>query len=785
MSLKTEPWVLGISASHNGAVCLLKGDRIVAAIQEERLTRIKRHKIYGAQHSLALDYCLEAGGISAKDLSAVVVTVQGRASSPLHDVDLNAGLQTKINGTPVYKVSHHYAHGISALAASGFSEAAVLVVDGIGSPYEDLSEDECNAAMPDTKDGWEMISMYAGQGTELKAIEKHMIDGLDWISEDGDCMAKFRSLGTIFSATADQIFGNGLDAGKVMGLAPYGRPTIPIDEFFDIVDGRFVFYDKVRERFKHRDRWPLRGREYEDLACSAQTALEHAILYLARHLHDVYPSDRLCYAGGVALNSVANERIVRETPFKEVYIIAAAEDSGAAIGAAYYGLWKLTGENSRRKLVHDAVGREYQPSSVDEAISETVGVEVVRSADLVSETVDLLTNGKIVGWFQGRSELGPRALGQRSILCDPRRPDAKLILNSRVKHREAFRPFAPAVLLEEAGNWFEAYGRDIESPFMLRVWKFKEDKKDRVPGVVHVDGTGRVQTVTKEANGLFYDLIKKFHEKTGVPIILNTSFNVMGMPIVETPEDALVCMMSTGIDYCLIGNMLVKKRANILLGNDVIGRQPASQMQAAAETMASGFTASKASSPNGLERYLGTYRHATGTVTVEQTNQQLTATYNGMSTRLEPVCENTFRTAGALFDNTTLTFRAPLQGHFDVLAVKLKRDFGPIMGEAGDDLGEAVFSRVPEPVVATAGLVERITGDYWVEGKTIRVVAVDGQLAVTGPDQVCYKLVPESGHRFNVKNTPGYSLEFLPGKWNGAVEAVITQPNGVFLAKKR
>ncbi len=313
-------------------------------------------------------------------------------------------------------------------------------------------------------------------------------------------------------------------------------------------------------RFDHADRWPKRQAEYRNLASSTQIALEEALTWLAGHLKDLFPSDNLCYAGGVALNSVANERIIRESGFADVYIVPAAEDSGCAIGAAYYGLWQLTQVNTRRRLKHDAVGRCYSRDEITAAIARTPGIEVAEPADPLAEVVDLLCCGKIVGWFQGRSELGPRALGQRSILCDPRSPDAKAVLNSRVKHREEFRPFAPAVLLDEAAHWFEADGHDLASPFMLRVCRFREEKQPLVPGVAHVDGTGRIQTVTPEENGLFYQLIRKFHERTGVPILLNTSYNVMDEPIVETPEDAIWCFLSTGIDACVLEGRIVTKK---------------------------------------------------------------------------------------------------------------------------------------------------------------------------------------------------------------------------------
>jgi carbamoyltransferase len=317
------------------------------------------------------------------------------------------------------------------------------------------------------------------------------------------------------------------------------------------VHGRFQYSDEVPHSFRIEDRWPLRQQEYEDLAASVQSALEQALLYLVGRLRRLSSSQNLCLAGGVALNSVANERIIREAGFTRVYIIPAAEDSGPAIGAAYHALWRLTGENTRRRMVHDACGRLYTRSEVQAAIDRNPTIRAVHSADPVSDAVDLLCDGKIVGWFNGRSELGPRALGQRSILYDPRLPNGKEILNQRVKKREMFRPFAPSVLLEAVGDWFEVDGTDPESPFMLRVCRFRPDKRPVVPAVVHVDGSGRLQTLTPEANGPFYELVRRFYERTGVPLVLNTSFNVMGEPIVETPADAIACLLGSGLDCCV------------------------------------------------------------------------------------------------------------------------------------------------------------------------------------------------------------------------------------------
>jgi carbamoyltransferase len=554
-----QPWILGISASHNGAACLLKGDEIVVAIQEERLTRFKRHRIYGARPSLAVRYCLDYAGIEPDDLSLVVLCIQGRASDEIHDVRRDPFLNVVLHGTPTIIIPHHYGHAVSVFATSGFEESAILIVDGAGSPVTDFTLEERKLLNGSPADSWETISLYSASETNIVPLEKHVVERGAWLVMHDSEMPSFGSLGGMFSAAAQQIFGEPAEAGKVMGLAPYGRPEFLSSAFFEIANKKFCFKDNVPLKFRHDERWPNRMSEYEALASSVQAALEDALLYLVQHLRERCRSDNLCYAGGVALNSVANERIIRESGFKNVYIMPAAEDSGTAIGAAYHGLWQLTQHNSRQRILHDAPGRIYTLADVSAALDQTLNVKVVHSSNVISDAVELLCDGKIIGWFDGGSELGPRALGQRSILCDPRRPDAKDTLNRRVKMRESFRPFAPAVLLEEAANWFEFDGATPESPFMLRVCQVRNERKDEAPAVVHVDGTGRLQTLTRENNGRFYELVKQFHRKTGVPILLNTSFNRMGQPIIETPADAIQCLLDTGLDCCVFEDRIVFK----------------------------------------------------------------------------------------------------------------------------------------------------------------------------------------------------------------------------------
>ena len=558
--MNDHPWILGISASHNGSACLLKGDEIVVATQEERLSRIKRHRIFGAGPSRAVAHCLDYAGIDPAELSLVVLCIQGKATDKTHNISSDPFLNVLTHRIPTITIPHHYGHAVSVFATSGFAESAVLIVDGTGSPAADFTPGERKILNGNSHDGWETISLYHASGTTIVPLEKHAVDCGAWlVMHDGE-MPSFGSLGGMFSAAAQQIFGEASEAGKVMGLAPYGQAEFPSSDFFDIANGRFHFKDTVPLRFRHPERWPNWANEYAMLAGSVQAALEDALLYLVRHIRELCRSDNLCYAGGVALNSVANERIIRESGFKNVYIMPAAEDSGTAIGAAYHGLWQLTQHNSQRPILHDAPGRIYSPAEVSQTLAETADVRVVYSTDVISDAVELLCDGKIIGWFDGGSELGPRALGQRSILCDPRRPDAKDTLNRRVKMRESFRPFAPAVLLEEAPNWFDFGDTSAESPFMLRVVDVKHEKRDQIPAIVHVDGTGRVQTLTRENNGRFYHLVKKFYKKTGVPVLLNTSFNRMGQPIIETPGDAVQCLLSTGLDCCVFEDRIVFKK---------------------------------------------------------------------------------------------------------------------------------------------------------------------------------------------------------------------------------
>ena len=552
-------WVLGVAASHNGAACLLRDGEVVVAIQEERVTRQKRAFIEGHDDSFAIRYCLDRAGIEPAQLAAAVVC------SPLGaeytHIEKNPFLELERHGVPLWTMPHHLGHAVAAFATSGFHDAAVLIVDGMGSPWSELPEDERAVAVvaPHLGDDRSLVhehaSLYDARGTSLAPLEKHVsaIGRIVKRYQAGETgVPPFESLGGIFNSAAVQIFGQFHEAGKVMGLAPFGEPTIPVAELFSFDDGTFRFHELELSRF-----------EKEAVAASAQAAVEAGVLLLVQRLRATSKSTNLVYAGGVALNSITNERIVREGGFDAVYIMPAAEDSGTAIGAAYYGAWKLGAENLHRRLERDAVGRPYTVAEIDHAIDDAPSVTRVAAPSAeasIAKTVELLVEGKILGWFEGGSELGPRALGQRSLLCDPRPAGMKDHLNARVKFREGFRPFAPMVLREDVCAWFDIDDAQADSPFMLRICDVRPDKRARVPAVVHVDGTGRLQTITRASHPALHAVISAFKAKTGVPILLNTSFNVAGEPIVETPDDALWCMLYTGVDACVLEGRIVTKR---------------------------------------------------------------------------------------------------------------------------------------------------------------------------------------------------------------------------------
>jgi carbamoyltransferase len=564
-------WVLGIAGSHDGAHCLLRGGRIVCASREERLTGVKRARVRAGRGGLGLRYCLDAAGITVNDLAVVVSANQRSARHAENDVTLNPQLRS-IPHLRRMTVTHHLAHAASAVACSGFNRCAVLVCDGSGSPFADLDVvaracalDSTNGALDETS---EHLTLFRAAGAQITPIEVHVCR--NWVDKKRDGMWHFNSLGGMFSAVARQIFGSPNEAGKVMGLAPYGRPCFPIEEFLVIDDYRIRFTNGVQRYFQHDARWPENPERYRDLAASVQAALEHTLLHLVRRLRAITDERHLCLAGGVALNSVANERILRDGGFDDVFIVPAADDSGTAIGAAYLGHWASGGSFGAERIRVDGHGRVFDESELMTAIAQMPDLKVDAPDDLLDETVTRLRRGEIGGWFMGGAEFGPRALGQRSIVASPLAHNAKDRINAGVKFRESFRPFAPAVLAEHADRWFSFGATPASSPFMLRVVPFLPDRAREVPAVVHVDGTGRLQTLTRGDNGRFYELVKRFFDATGVPILLNTSMNLRDEPIVETPEDALWMLLGTDLSFCVVGDRLVTKRKDARLILDYV-----------------------------------------------------------------------------------------------------------------------------------------------------------------------------------------------------------------------
>jgi len=453
---------------------------------------------------------------------------------------------------------HHQSHAASAFFASPFEDAAILTIDGVGE--------------------WTTTSYGYGSGNKITLTHE----------------IKFpHSLGLLYSAFT-QYLGFKVNSGeyKVMGLAPYGKPVyydLIMENMIDLKDdGSFklnmdyfaytyaqqMINDKFVELFGHPPREPEAKIEQHhcDIAMSIQRVTEEVMLRMVNHLYEETGQKNLCMAGGVALNSVANGRIIRETPFEEVFIQPTAGDAGG-IGVATFIWFNILGNKhdvahksnpngirtgpEKDLMQNSYLGPEYSNDEIKRFLDEKeVVYEELGREELLKRTAEIIAGKRVVGWFQGRMEWGPRALGNRSILADPRDKEMKDIVNLKVKFRESFRPFAPTVLLDKAAEYFEL---DRQSPYMLLVAQVREDKKRVIPAVTHVDGSARVQTIAREDNPLYYDLIDAFYKITGVPVVLNTSFNVRGEPIVCTPEDAYTCFMRTKMDNLVMGNFMMRK----------------------------------------------------------------------------------------------------------------------------------------------------------------------------------------------------------------------------------
>ncbi len=601
-------FILGISCYyHDAAAALLQDGMLVAAAEEERFTRIKHDFGFPQQ---AIDFCLRQAGITAKDLDYVVfyekplLKFERILMSVLQTFPQSWGVFREsmiswlneklwIQGTILSKldipdekllfVEHHLSHAASAFFCSPYDEAAILTIDGVG---EWTTATVGRATADWGRDG-------AGQAPAKNAIEL--------FNE-----VKFpHSLGLLYSAfTAFLGFQVNEGEYKVMGMAPYGQPT-RMDDVYKLIrpgaDGSFeldmdyfsfhrstsrtfsdkfirlfgeprvhesAFYTPLTHPNKGHPRWDdataQRNQYYADIAASIQQVTEEMVLKMARHAYERTGSKRLCLAGGVALNSVANGRIQRETPFEDVWIQPAAGDSGGAVGAALYAYHVLLGQPRRFVMEHAYWGQEYSADETRAAIQATGRpFELVEGPErLATLMVDDLIRSKVIGLFQGRFEWGPRALGNRSILADPRRAEMKEIVNARIKFREPFRPFAPVVPEERASEFYA----DLDDPkriypvrYMLMVYHTKDGMGDKIQAVTHEGGTGRLQTVRREWNPLYYRTMELFGQATGVPVLLNTSFNLRGEPIVTTPANALNTFAKSDIDTLYVNGFVVRK----------------------------------------------------------------------------------------------------------------------------------------------------------------------------------------------------------------------------------
>lgn len=559
---------LGIGGySHDSAAAIVVDGEVVAAVAEERLSRVKHQG--GVPHR-AIQYCLETAGVSAKDVDHVGVYMRPglRVSRRMLYRALNAwrhplyslgfmGYEVLHNAQYIYGMRralpdakqfhcmhHHPAHGASAFLVSPYDRAALLSIDYIGE--------------------WDCTWTGVGSDTHITPLRAAHYPN---------------SLGVFYSALTDYLgFLRASDEYKVMGLAAYGEPEY-YDDFAKIVraggDGWYridhswtawhyaagsrtgYFSEKFLKRFgTARKKGEPVTKHHENIAASAQKVLEDRVLELCGWLRERTGEENLCFAGGVALNCAMNGRLLREGPFKNIWVQPAAGDDGIAIGAAMQLYHQQSGKPRAFQMRHAYLGPDTQ---TEEGISDFLTrtkTKAHRPEDLEGYVADLLAQGAIVGWYQGRMEFGPRALGSRSILADPTRADMKDLLNKYVKYREEFRPFAPIVIEEAAGDYFE--GCD-QSPFMLFVYNVPPEVRDRLPAITHVDGTARVQTVSRETSPRLYRLLERFAERRGVPVLVNTSFNVMGEPIVNTPSDALRCFASCGMDALVMEDWVIEK----------------------------------------------------------------------------------------------------------------------------------------------------------------------------------------------------------------------------------
>ncbi|MBI2667515.1 carbamoyltransferase [Candidatus Woesearchaeota archaeon] len=554
-------YILGISCFyHDAAACLIKNNDIIAAVEEERFTRKKHDNSFPIN---SIKYCLEEAKIDINDIEYI-----GFYEKPILKFDrlISTYIDTfpksywsfckampswlteklriptlirkklKYNGKIIF-IKHHMSHAASTFLVSPFKEAAILTLDAVGE--------------------WTTTSYGYGKNNEIKLLKE--INFPD-------------SLGLFYSTITSFLgFKVNNDEYKIMGLASYGKPIYynRLKKLIDInEDGSYrlnrdyfaysyklkMFNEKLEKEFwKSRIPESKIEQKHKDLAASLQKLLEDIIIKISDYVYEQTKLDKLCIGGGIALNCVANTEILKRTKFKEIFIQPAAGDSGGALGVAYY-IYNVILKNKRKTIEHVYLGPSFSNTEIrDFLINNNIKFEELEEKELLKRVARLINNNRIIGWFQGRMEFGPRALGNRSILANPTNKDMKYRLNNKVKHREDFRPFAPTALKEEVHHYFNIKQYD---PFMTLVCDVKSKK---IPAVTHFDNTARLQTIEERYNPKFYNLIKEFKKISKIPILINTSFNVRGEPIVCSPKNAYNCFINTGIDVLVMDNFLIEK----------------------------------------------------------------------------------------------------------------------------------------------------------------------------------------------------------------------------------
>lgn len=564
----TKPiYVLGTGLSHNGSAVLLKDGYVCVGIEKERLSRIKHD---GGNDTLAIKYCLDAEGIELSDISLVVQCAN--FDIPNRNQFKGKRIFEGNDDIKIIDISHHLAHAYSAVGTSPFTECAVMVIDGCGSPLDQflkLHPEQKKYLNSDNLNALEMVcekdSFYHFDGKKLNPLVKDFSKMAPHSQDLLSLPTTQHSIGGFYATVSKYVFGDMDDVGKLMGLAPFGKSGIFDFEAFTFISGNLF----VNEEWKNQFENPSQGYEYfklhfnyyANIARWAQEQVEKAVLKCIENRLEKFPHKNLCYTGGVALNAVANAKLMDSGFIENIYFEPAAGDNGLALGCAFYGWLEYL---KKPKVTHNGstcFGKIYTDIEIDSVFKNPQNKKynpkkIVDETELIQYCAKKLSEGKTVGWFQSGSEFGPRSLGRRSILAHPGIENMKDHINLDIKFREDFRPFAPAVLKEKVNEYFQS-GRN--SPYMILVDKTKPEYVQKLKNVTHSDGSARVQTVEESWNPKFHKLITEFYKQSGIAVLLNTSLNKKGMPIVETPEEAIQLFEITALDLMVIENVLFEK----------------------------------------------------------------------------------------------------------------------------------------------------------------------------------------------------------------------------------